>query len=438
MKIAFKNTPRTIVFSACLIGLLMIAGLAISQDKFKLKPGAQGKLCLKCHETFQKTLTSISVHPLLKTGKCSECHNPHTSSHKKLLNADITELCLGCHKEVLPEKALSSHQVVKEGKCITCHGSHASDNKFILTKRGNDLCVECHKEIGDNAKAVRFQHEPLTKDKGCLNCHDPHASVKSKFLLRNNVPDLCNGCHDPKKLTFKRRHMQYPVAKSDCGACHNTHGSNKRGILYDEVHAPVAENKCTECHGTPGSPNALKTKKQGIALCRDCHKDMVNQTFSKNRVHWPLVDKTGCLNCHRPHGSKQKKLLQGTVADTCGKCHADTVKLQEWSIKNPKNKGLCEPIKTGNCIACHNPHAADNVLLIAQSDITKDLCGKCHEWQTHSTHPLGEKVIDPRNKNLTVECLSCHQAGGTGNKPAMLPFETTYDLCIQCHPKQKR
>jgi len=182
----------------------------------------------------------------------------------------------------------------------------------------------------------------------------------------------------------------------------------------------------------------MKTKKQGTALCQQCHRDMINKALSKNRVHAPLTDKVGCLNCHNPHGSKQKNLIETYMADTCGKCHQDTVQLQEWSINNPKNKGLCEPVKKGNCSSCHAPHSADNVLLIDQQNISIDLCGKCHKWESHSTHPSGAKVIDPRDKNLNAECLSSHKACGTGNKPAMMPFEATYDLCIQCHPERKR
>ena len=127
------------------------------------------------------------------------------------------------------------------------------------------------------------------------------------------------------------------------------------------------------------------------------------------------------------------------MRETCGKCHEDTVKLQQWSINNPKNKNLCEPVKTGSCTTCHAPHAADSTLLLPQpSLIGNQICGKCHKWETHSTHPIGAKVIDPRDKNLTVECLSCHKACGTANKPNMMPFETTYDLCIQCHPERRR
>jgi len=208
--------------------------------------------------------------------------------------------------------------------------------------------------------------------------------------------------------------------------------------LYDDVHEPVAEKKCSQCHLGPSASTPPKTKQTGTRLCRQCHKTMIEQTFNKKRVHWPLTDNVGCMNCHNPHGSRTKKLLKNTQFKVCGQCHEDTVKLQEWSIQNPKNKTLCEPVKTGDCAVCHSPHAADNVLLISQENISRDLCGKCHEWQSHSTHPIGEKAIDKRNKNLTVECLSCHLGCGTGNKPWMMPYETTYDLCIQCHIERRR
>ena len=433
--IYFRSAP--IIF-ICMLAVLIFAKPVYPQHKAKLKPGATGKQCLKCHEEFKKTLKQRSVHPLLKKGECIGCHDPHTSSHKKLLISDITTLCSSCHKNMVPDKARSSHKIVIEGNCITCHNSHGSDNRFILSKSANELCFECHKEVGTRSQNARFKHEPVKKGKGCLSCHNPHASTRADSLLRNSVPELCTECHKTNRAFFARRHMNYKVAASNCTSCHNTHGSNKNGILYDNVHAPVAEKKCTQCHPQPTAANALETKKKGTLLCRDCHNDMIKETLSKNRLHAPLADKDGCLNCHNPHGTKEKKLLKDTQPVVCGQCHADTVKLQEWSITNPKNKNLCEPVKAGNCVSCHSPHAADNALLMAQDNISIDLCGKCHEWQSHSTHPIGEKTVDQRNKNLSVECVSCHVACGTGNKPWMMPFETTYDLCTQCHVERRR
>jgi len=421
-----------------IIGVLLLSPSALSQDNFKLQPGAKGELCLKCHEDFKNILARTHLHPLLKKGECSGCHSPHTSDHARLLTADVTRLCINCHKSVLPEKANSVHSVVAAGECKTCHDPHGSNNPFTLVRSGNDLCLDCHKDVGEIVQNALFKHEPMRRDKGCLNCHSPHASVEQNFLLRNNPPALCKTCHQTDQPVFAQKHQGYPVADSNCVSCHSPHGSSKRGILYADAHAPVRDNKCEDCHEAPTSPDPLKTKKQGTGLCRQCHNDTIDQMFSKNRLHWPLADKTGCLNCHAPHGAKQKKLLKGPVGTVCGTCHADTLGLQKLSINNPKNKKLCEPVKTGNCTACHSPHSTDNALLFARTPVNAELCGKCHEWQTHSTHPIGEKVIDQRNKNLSLDCLSCHRACGTGNKPAMLHFETTYELCIQCHVDRKR
>src|SRR6056300_1336465 len=105
MKISGFNIKYTIFFSICLIISLMMAARAYPVGKFKLKPGAEGRICLKCHKAFQKTIKSRSVHPLAKTGKCSACHEPHTSSHKNLLAAKPADLCFNCHEDLLPEDA---------------------------------------------------------------------------------------------------------------------------------------------------------------------------------------------------------------------------------------------------------------------------------------------------------------------------------------------
>jgi predicted CXXCH cytochrome family protein len=45
---------------------------------------------------------------------------------------------------------------------------------------------------------------------------------------------------------------------------------------------------------------------------------------------------------------------------------------------------------------------------------------------------VGDKAVDPRNKNLRVDCLSCHKAHGTEFK-RMLLAETNIELCTRCH-----
>jgi len=431
--IRMRHIVLMLFFIMC---VFMISVQASTENKFRLKPGAKGEICLKCHEPFKEKLKSAFVHTPVKNGECSGCHNPHTSAEGKLLDTVSTRICDSCHRDMVPENAHSMHKLVAEGNCVQCHDPHASGNKGILVKGGNELCLDCHKETADKIKAARFKHKPVNEN--CMNCHNPHASGKLDFLLKEDIPALCIKCHRTDSPAFGRQHMNYPVAASRCNACHDSHGSNRPAIIFEDVHAPVAEKKCNQCHEEAGSQAPLATKKKGVELCRGCHKDMIDTAFSKNRVHWPMLDRDGCLNCHNAHAARQKKLLTGTVLYVCGKCHADTVELQHISKINPKNPGLCKPVKEGDCVGCHSPHASDYMLLTKKPSMSFDICNKCHDWKTHSTHPVGEKIIDPRNKNLSVDCISCHRACGTANKPAMSQFESVTETCIQCHKELER
>ena len=157
---------------------------------------------------------------------------------------------------------------------------------------------------------------------------------------------------------------------------------------------------------------------------------MVNATLAKARLHWPVADKKGCVNCHNPHASKQAKLLKADTPVLCRDCHADTLKrIAATTVKHA-------PVEGGTCTACHSPHGAAGVYLLDEPSINK-LCAKCHDYQTHSSHPIGEKAIDPRNKNLRVDCLSCHKAHGTEFKH-MLLAATNVELCTACHKKYVR
>ena len=436
-----------ILFLSMVVSSFMIVSLVYAQqNKFKLKPDAKGKLCLNCHENFKEKLSDPFVHTPVRTGECSECHNPHSASHGKLLEENANRICFKCHEEMMSKDQKSSHRVVIEGNCVKCHDPHASKNKFVLLKAGNELCFDCHKNIGSAIAKARFKHNPV--EKGCTNCHDPHSSAKVLHLLKNDLVALCVGCHQTDRPAFAKQHMNYPVEKSNCSSCHNAHGSDRGGILFDNVHQPVANKICTQCHEASNSPTPLKTRRAGYELCRGCHSSMMNDTFNKNRIHWPLVDKTGCLNCHEPHASKEKKLLLGDSKSLCGKCHSDTMEVQvKLAEKEAQEKATAKgkvikgalthaPIQEGNCDACHDSHAADSVFLLKQPPVIK-LCEACHDWSKHSNHPMGEKVVDTRNKNITMQCLSCHRSHGTGYR-YMIQLPTVTDLCVQCHKQFKR
>jgi predicted CXXCH cytochrome family protein len=164
---------------------------------------------------------------------------------------------------------------------------------------------------------------------------------------------LCLGCHKADKPIFVKQHQGYPVAKARCTSCHDPHGSDKRGMLYARVHPPVAKAMCSQCHDSPGSANPLRTRSQGLSLCRGCHAQKVAQFLDKARVHRPLLEGAACLSCHGPHASREAGLLRGEPVAVCGACHADTIRRQEIS---PTKHA---PVRDGKCTACHDPHSSD-------------------------------------------------------------------------------
>jgi predicted CXXCH cytochrome family protein len=201
-------------------------------------------------------------------------------------------------------------------------------------------------------------------------------------------------------------------------------------MLLDKVHAPVARMMCTQCHEPPGAPNALAVKQGAPALCRGCHAQKLTAILDKNRVHQPVLEGKACLNCHGPHASKRSGLLRGTTVSVCGSCHADTIR------RNEKAGSKHKPVAEGDCSGCHDPHSASGALLLHSPDRVQG-CAKCHEWTTHSSHPLGAKFADPRNKNLKMECLSCHRAHGT-EFAKLMPYPKQTDMCVKCHESYRR
>jgi DmsE family decaheme c-type cytochrome len=411
---------------------LPTAGLGAPQAaskaaQLRLKPGAEGRLCLDCHTDFGEILKKASVHTPVRSADCAGCHSPHASDHGKLLAATGNAVCAACHPGVPPEKAKSVHQPVTEG-CTKCHDPHATDFSPNLVKAPQELCTSCHTALGDSIAAARFKHRPIEKG-GCVTCHDPHGSPAAT-LLKKDVPGLCLGCHKSGTPIFAKQHMGYPVEKARCTSCHDPHASSNASLLSDNVHPPVARKSCGQCHVPPTSAKPLALKGEGIGLCKMCHAEKIGAMMEKNRLHAAVVAGDGCLSCHSPHASRRPKLVKGNMVAVCGTCHSDTIRRQvNTPTKHP-------PVQKGQCTACHDPHGADAPLMFANQDEIA-LCGKCHDWQRHSSHPIGEKHTDPRNANLKVSCLSCHRAHGTEYK-SMNPFPEPTALCTKCHEKYRR
>jgi predicted CXXCH cytochrome family protein len=84
-------------------------------------------------------------------------------------------------------------------------------------------------------------------------------------------------------------------------------------------------------------------------------------------IHEPLT--TGeCTGCHDPHGGADRMLLKApTVDGLCQTCHENLI------AGKSKVHG---PVAAGACSICHAPHASAHPGLLATTG--RDLCTSCH------------------------------------------------------------
>jgi predicted CXXCH cytochrome family protein len=171
------------------------------------------RICFGCHIERKSWFDRKFVHGPIFVGGCTLCHDPHGSDQPDFLWTEGSlRLCLDCHSDkdnlVDPRSRLPFvHGVIPGKGCVICHDPHASDNVAILNQPINPLCIGCHSRIVE--VAARSGHpvsgHPLAAPKelrrpnrklSCVGCHDPHGSEYVYMLLadpRNGV--LCTRCH---------------------------------------------------------------------------------------------------------------------------------------------------------------------------------------------------------------------------------------------------
>lgn len=395
-----------------LIGLLLV--LSVSMVYGETHRDVSG-LCVDCHPETKGWKGKTGVHRPVGTGECSSCHNPHASKHKGLLKEGVKELCYSCHdkKKGFAERVV--HGPVAKGDCLSCHKAHISENRALLTKPEGEGCFTCHPV--EKIMAKKVIHPEVVKG-NCLSCHLPHSSEEA-FLLRKDVKDLCLGCH-PSTPAMASVHLGYDVGKTNCLSCHSAHTSDRPKLLKAFLHKPVEEGKCAVCH-VEGS-SALK--KRGVELCLECHRSSM---ASFNRPYSHLLPGKGddtCGNCHDPHGSEEKTLLKDMEERVCFACHKDTVKtMARFKYIHPR-------VREGRCFDCHTSHGSDNIFFLTKGDKTCSTAG-CHPTQGRFTHPVGEKVIDPRS-GMAMNCSTCHNPMGS-KEEFILRAGKDRELCVQCH-----
>lgn len=141
----------------------------------KVTPLASGKLCFTCHPSAQAQFSMPSRHPL-REGRvfCVDCHNPHGGfAERNLLQDSVKETCVQCH----PDKRgpfLYEHADVVED-CLNCHSPHGSVNRNLLNAREPFLCLQCHEGHRLNTEADATTSTSTQRARAfytrCTDCH---------------------------------------------------------------------------------------------------------------------------------------------------------------------------------------------------------------------------------------------------------------------------
>lgn len=316
-------------------------------------------LCYSCHD---KVDTKKAVHKPVKEGNCTKCHSPHQSPNKFMLVSDGANLCFMCHpKNLAAGKFL--HGPVAVGECTACHGAHQSDFPKLLQAQANDVCFTCHTDKKSDLEKKKVVHKPVREN--CVSCHNPHASDYTFQLKNDSAAALCYDCHKGIKERVAKNKVPHKALnlKKGCLECHNAHATNFPRLLDNE---PM--NACFNCHDKEygAGKTAVANIKQVVDAgkfkhgpirekdCSACHDPHGSDFFRILRNYFPplfyapfnAANYELCFSCH------QKTLVQDSKTTTLTGFRNGDRNLHFVHV-NKADKGR-------TCRACHEAHANNN------------------------------------------------------------------------------
>jgi len=263
-----------------------------------------------------------------------------------------------------------------------------------------DSCVDCHSGLDGRLQrpATLIKNDVhVANGLSCADCHGGDRSSDDMSVAmsrasgfvgkvpRTAIPKLCAHCHSDPNLMRRYR----PQQRVDQYELYQTSVHGKRLASGD---AEVAT--CIDCH----SVHDIRAVKDALSpvhplrlpdTCGRCHADSVK--MAKYRipttqladyrmsVHWNALKERGDLsapNCASCHGNHGAKPPQvSSVAAVCGSCHVLFDQLYEKSVHKKVFSG---DSGGGGCIVCHGNHA---IHLPSTAMLTgKDaVCSQCHD-----------------------------------------------------------
>jgi predicted CXXCH cytochrome family protein len=147
--------------------------------------------------------------------------------------------------------------------------------------------------------------------------------------------------------------------------------------------------------------------------------ELKEEIRSRRHIHGPV--KSGdCIACHDPHGAERGFLLREPYSKLCRMCHNPLAYMSGAFVH--------KPAQDGNCGICHDPHASNQRFRL--TDIGANLCLSCH------TETIEMMTLGYTHTPLVESgCSDCHDPHSGNDK---LRLRTAPEqICFSCHKAKK-
>ena len=236
-------------------------------------------------------------------------------------------MCADCHSTNLQKKyddTTGNYNTtfnIINVSCEACHGPSSTHVDYYQNK-----------EKYKDKKPPKFYMDTLTKGKElvqkCARCHSRRSQLTDYFDYKGHFLDHYN----PSKMIDPVYELDGQIKDEDY-----VYGSFVQSKMY---HNGVS---CKDCHNV----HSLQLKKQGNALCLQCHAPKYNEP--SHHFHKQNTKASLCVNCHmtgknymgidfrRDHSFRIPRPDQSVTYGTpnaCNQCHTD--RSATWASKSVK------------------------------------------------------------------------------------------------------
>jgi DmsE family decaheme c-type cytochrome len=273
---------------------------------------------------FSSPFSSEKVDPVMvieKSGDCLDCHDDmagslDNSTHRLSSNASGDKIIVGC---ISCHDGWAKHLEEPSAENI---GNPEKHNPFDQA----NICGNCH-QSPHQASMISFDPHGIA-GVACLTCHTIHNNTVN-MLLSEKRDQFCVSCHSDVASEFQRRSAHpYESGNIDCVDCHifgeteradravgmnwtcqNCHAEHAGPFIYEHPVTSkhlVEGSGCIECHQPHGSNNDRLINQPGNGVCLQCHNTPPGHLTN----HSGLGSKLACLECHTEiHGSYDNRLF---------------------------------------------------------------------------------------------------------------------------------